>query len=525
MIPLLDTARRYPDGVALISGTGNAGTGNALETLTWGALANEARRMAGALRQDGVSPESVVAVHLAGTRDQVVLLHAIWFCGAVCAPLNLRLSDAELIAQITHLRPLLTVVDEMRSYHASAISTDQGSDTTDRNPSHTSSAKDFRRLPLASLQKRARGIDPAAVEIHEPADEDICSILFTSGTVGRLKAVPHSWANHRASAAASAANLGEEPSDVWQCAIPLYHIGGLAILLRSLFTGMAVRLHARFDPDEVLTALRHDGVTITSLVPTMLHRMMERDAMFRASALPALRAILLGGASAHRALWDEALRRGLPVLGTYGLTESCSQVVTGSPATISEDAYTAGRPLQGVEIEIRDAQDRPLASGKQGEILLRGPMLTRGYLHMTFEAASEDGWFRTGDIGHLDARGCLVVAARREDLIISGGENVVPQEIEDVLLRHDAVEDAAVVGLPDEEWGERVAAALVLRGDVRIDDIVAACRSALAGYKVPRSWHVIESLPRTASGKLRRAEVRARLVREENDQRTTPMYR
>lgn len=581
MIPLLDTARRHPDGAALMYGATDARVSHApgtargyaktnnqdaggspnvsggAQTLSWRELADAARRMAGALRLSGVRPGDVVATQLGATREHVVLLHAIWLCGAACAPLNLRLTPAERDAQITHLQPVAVVSDEADTGGDTSATTDLSAAGTASRAGTASAAGASRHLSPRALQERARNMDPTATELRAPGDDDICSILFTSGTAGSPKAVPHTWANHRASAAASAANLGGAPADVWQCVIPLYHIGGLAILLRSLFSGMAVRLHARFDAGEMLDAIRCDGVTITSLVPTMLHRLMEHDAEFRASAVPSLRAILLGGSAAHRGLWEEALRRGLPMLGTYGLTESCSQVATGSPDAVAEDAYTAGRPLEGLEIEIRDARDRPLPTGEEGEILLRGPMLARGYLQanrkMTREDAREhtvelekksatepdihaeptesgaavdtmhpvfeDGWFRTGDIGRFDARGCLVVAGRREDLIISGGENIAPQEIEDVLLRHDAVEEAAVVGLPDNEWGERVAAALVLRRPVQIDAIAAFCRSTLAGYKLPRSWHVLQSLPRTASGKMLRAELRAILLgREDNQQ-------
>ncbi|MBN1447774.1 MAG: o-succinylbenzoate--CoA ligase [Bacteroidetes bacterium] len=514
---LSDTAARFPDRPAVIDGS------TAAPPLSWRKLYAEARRVSVELYRRGVRPGDTVASILGNTREHVTLLHGIWLSGAACAPLNTRLTERERSAQIAHLRPSLLIHEEgfpldrdmpgrtvMLSlrHMLEATSAGDGSGSPLLRRDHATGSRSM------GMCFEGEGRSPAPVGI---SGDMRCSVLFTSGTSGRAKAVPHSWNNHRASAAASRANLGEHSGDIWQCVIPLYHIGGLAIVVRSLFTGMAVRLHDGFAVDEVLQALRNDSVTITSVVPTMLHRIMVAAPGLTAAELPSLRAVLLGGAAASVGLWDEALRRNFPVLGTYGLTESCAQVATASPLSIREEAQTAGHPLRDVQMEIRDAAGATLPTETEGEIVLRGPMLTEGYLQEVDEQhrAFRDGWFHTGDIGHFDAAGRLIVSARREDVIISGGENIMPSEIESVLLRLEDVADAAVVGVTDAEWGQQVAAALVLRREASIEEIAEACRKELAGYKIPRIWHVMEALPRTASGKIRYAELRVLLGRPE----------
>jgi O-succinylbenzoic acid--CoA ligase len=242
----------------------------------------------------------------------------------------------------------------------------------------------------------------------------------------------------------------------------------------------------------------------------MLHRLLEEDAAFGAAHYPDLRAILLGGAAASASLWKEAMARGLPILGTYGLTESCSQVVTADPSRLRDEAGTAGRPLEGVDLRIRDDDGHDLPVGAEGEIWLRGPMLAKGYLRNpdADAAAFVKDWFRTGDVGMRDESGRLTVLARREDLIVCGGENILPAEVEELLLTHAAVAEAVVVGLQDEEWGQRVAAVIVPCAPVTAEELDQFCRTRLASYKLPRVWRMFDELPRTASGKVRRGKLR-----------------
>jgi O-succinylbenzoic acid--CoA ligase len=483
-------AAGQPDSIAMIGGS---------QRLTWARLRLEARAIAAVLRDvHGVRPGDIVATLLPNTLRHAVLLHAIWYSGATVAPLNLRLSAVERKSLIAHLRPVLVMDEDAAEKLAeTAAATPQAAAA----PAQTDDAH-----PAAAAAKNPKE-GAADVASHEEA---LCSILFTSGSSGVPKAVPHSWAQHRASARASEGNLGLHAGDTWQCVIPLFHIGGLAILTRSLFAGSAVLLQEGFDPPSLLDELRGSHATLTSLVPTMLHRLLEEDAAFGAAHYPDLRAILLGGAAASASLWKEAMARGLPILGTYGLTESCSQVVTADPSRLRDEAGTAGRPLEGVDLRIRDDDGHDLPVGAEGEIWLRGPMLAKGYLRNpdADAAAFVKDWFRTGDVGMRDESGRLTVLARREDLIVCGGENILPAEVEELLLTHAAVAEAVVVGLQDEEWGQRVAAVIVPCAPVTAEELDQFCRTRLASYKLPRVWRMFDELPRTASGKVRRGKLR-----------------
>jgi O-succinylbenzoic acid--CoA ligase len=321
--------------------------------------------------------------------------------------------------------------------------------------------------PEADVTVR-RSVDPDAVH----------SIIHTSGTSGRPRAVELSYANHHASAMASAEHLGVEEDDCWLGVLPLFHVGGLAVLVRSAIYATTAVLHQRFDPARVRDALAAGGVTLASLVPTMLAR-VRAAGLERGS--PALRAILLGGGPIPDELLGWALSAGLPVSPTYGMTETASQVVTAPPGE------RAGPPLPGVELSI----------GDDGEIMVRGAMVARG-------ALAADGWLHTGDRGRIDAGGRLHVDGRLKEIIVTGGENVSPIEVEDALLSHPAVADAGVAGVPDPEWGEAITAFVVLSGEATGEELRDWARERLAPHKVPKHVETVTELPSNAAGKLLR---------------------
>jgi len=299
------------------------------------------------------------------------------------------------------------------------------------------------------------------------------SVIHTSGTTGEPKAVELTYANHAASATAAADALGVHPDDRWLCPLPLHHVGGLGVLIRCVLNRTTAVVHERFDVDRVRGTLEGGEVTLASLVPTMLARLREgglREA-------PGLRAIALGGGPIPAGLVEWARDTGIPVVPVYGMTETGSQIVAGSP----------GRPLRGVELEI----------AADGEILVRGPMVARGEL-------GSDGWLHTGDLGRIDADGRLHVEGRLKELIVTGGENVAPLEVERALLAHPAVEDAGVAGRPDPEWGEAVTAFVVLSRPATAGELRAWCRERLAPHKTPKTIHEVAALPRNAGGKLLR---------------------
>jgi O-succinylbenzoic acid--CoA ligase len=327
------------------------------------------------------------------------------------------------------------------------------------------------------------------------------------------------YGNHLWSAVGSAFRLGTDPQDRWLLCMPLYHVGGMAIVLRCCLYGTTVILQERFDPVAVNQALDTQGVTLVSLVPTMLHRLLEARGE---RPLPAtLRCILVGGAAAPPSLLEKCLALGWPLATTYGLTEAASQVATATPAQVRRKPGTAGKPLMFTQVRIVGEDGEELPPGEIGEIVVSGPTVMRGYYSAQRSAGGAQRAavsdqrsvighpLHTGDLGYLDEEGDLWVVQRRADLIVTGGENVYPAEVEGVLLAHPGVEEACVVGIADPEWGQRVAAAVVVRPGARLteEELIAFCRQRLAGYKQPRLLRFVKGLPRTASGKVDRAAV------------------
>ncbi len=314
---------------------------------------------------------------------------------------------------------------------------------------------------------------------HEPAPGDIATLMFTSGTTAGPKPVALSYDNWLWNAVGSALALGLDPEERWLCPMPLAHVGGLSIQMRSAIYATTVVLHGRFDTELALRALMDPAqrVTLVSLVPTMLARLL--DAGLRAP--PTLRRVLLGGGPIAPALLARAARAGVPVSPSFGMTETCSQVATD------------GFALLGAELRI----------AADGELLVRGRAVAAG-------ALADDGWLHTGDLGALDDSGRLTIVGRKADTIITGGENVAPAEVEAALLEHPAVADAAVLGRPDPEWGETVVAQVVLRHGTEAgpDDLREHCAARLAPFKVPKRYEVVAEVPRSVTGKLQRRQLR-----------------
>ncbi len=327
--------------------------------------------------------------------------------------------------------------------------------------------------------------------------DDAAAILYTSGTTGHARGAVLTRAALLASAQASSANLGWQDDDCWLLAMPLARVGGLSIVTRSLAARRTVALAPSFDAARLPQWIEDHRVTLLSLVPTMLVQVLDAHPGWRPPAH--LRVLLLGGAAASPQLLERAAGRGVPIVITYGCTETCSQVVaTPYARRFDTAACGAGRPLPGAQVRVDG-----------GRIQVRGPMRMAGYLGEP--PIEPDAWFDTGDLGEFDADGFLHLRARRADLIVSGGENVYPAEVERVLEGCPGVQAAGVFGLADETWGQVVAAALVTGprspGDDELIDYLAA---RLAPHKRPRWIGVVQSLPFTQAGKLDRAALAAR---------------
>jgi O-succinylbenzoic acid--CoA ligase len=415
--------------------------------MTYAELEAEATWVARRLAAHGVRRGSTAALTMHPRREQVVLMHALMKLGAELLPLGPRLTEAERAAIVTAVEPIIDLDDPGQLTQTEAD------------------------MPL----------------LGEHDMDDICCRVLTSGSTGTPRPIPLSYGNFLWNAVGSGFNIGVQPEDRWLCCVPLSHIAGLGIFMRSVIYGTTAVLHDGFDVDQVAAALENDGITVTSLVATMLTRLLEAGV-----DLSGPRAILVGGGPVPEEPLEEAIAKGATVVQTYGLTETCSQVTTLAPADAQRKLGSAGRPLLTTHLRIRE-----------GEILVQGPTVAPG-------SADADGWLHTGDLGHIDEEGFLYVSDRIDDMIVSGGENVVPSEVEEVLMRHPQVAEAAVIGREDPEWQQAVTAVVVLDNGAEVspDELRRHCAESLAGFKVPKRVELVSALPRTPSGKVMRRALR-----------------
>ncbi len=462
---------------------------------------------AGRLAALGAESGDQVGMILSTQLLSVCLIHAAQRLGLRLVPLNDKLTIAELSAQIDQVDLTMLVC---------------GSETEQVAIESAAGA-----VPVASVDdpqwedvQSFRDVDPEPISPADWEMDDPQLIVFTSGSTGSPKAVILTMGNLLASAVASGFRLGIDPDDRWLLTLSLYHVGGIAPILRSTLYGTAIVLRPSFDPGTAADDIDRFDVTVVSLVPTMLQRMLER----RGTLSDSLRVVLLGGAPAPDPLIQRCRNYSIPVFPTYGMTETASQIATARPMEAFDDAGTVGRPLLWTELTIVDSAGEPVDSGQQGEIVVSGPTVTAGYyddVEANVEAFCEHG-LRTGDIGYQTGNGSLFVLNRVDDRIISGGENIDPGEVVDVLHDHPEISSAAVVGIPDDEWGQQVAALVVPTTDeLTTSAIETHCREYLAGFKIPRTIALTDDLPRTASGSIKRQAVKAQLesVDEENSQR------
>ncbi|MBI5353563.1 MAG: o-succinylbenzoate--CoA ligase [Chloroflexi bacterium] len=435
-------------------------------------------------RQD--SKGARVGIYLSNQPLYIVLIHALARVGAIAVPLNILLTQAELKWQVEQSQCDYIACCEDDYFKMREMA---GAD----------------RILILVPEYQPKQI-PASLR-PPPKPDSVQGIFFTSGTAGFPKGAMLTFDNHYASALASAERLPVQKNDRWLLTMPLYHIGGMSIVFRAAIYGIEIVLHSGFDVDKVHHELTHENITHVSLVPTMLHRLLEKYPDFKPSS--SLRVILLGGAGAPESLVRKALNLNLPIALTYGLTEATSQVATSTPEQTRAKPGSVGKPLNGTTVSIVDESGKSLPNGKVGEIVVSGKTVMQGYLGRSRLRSPRRGKrdLPTGDVGYLDSDGDLWVLTRRTDLIVSGGENIYPEEVERALMNHPAVSEACVVGLPDPEWGQSVAAAVVLRTPCDGETLLQFLREQVAGYKVPRRIAIIESLPHTASGKLKRAEV------------------
>lgn len=441
-------------------------------TLSHAALEQEVLIATRRLRALGVRDGDRVALRAANCPRWVMLARAIPRAGGTLVPLSTRLTEREIEDAIARTKARLLLTDAPHAARA---------------------AGGLQVISLDLLDEVAPSSDrPDSDTRLDPGREH--TILFTSGTSGRPKGAILTWGNHVASARAAAAILPLGSGDRWLASLPFYHIGGLNILYRCALQGACVVLPDSLAPEDLSRAIEAHAITHASFVDTLLRRLLAERGGRPFPA--ALRAIVVGGGPVSR----ETIESCPQALASYGLTESCSMATMVRPGAPMRQRLTAGHPLPGIDLRI----------DPHGRIEIRGEVVMQGYLDDP-EGTREslrDGWLRTWDIGEVDHEGCLRVHARREDLIISGGENVYPAEIEEALRSHPRVVDAVVIGVQDADWGESPLAIVVLEsGDTA--ELTAFLKARLAGFKIPRIT-VTDRIPLLENGKPDRAAIRAR---------------
>lgn len=460
--------------------------------LSYAELDDRVETVAGRLAGTGVGVDDTVAVCVRTGPEFVEVVHAVQRLGAVLVPLNVRLTETELRARLDRIDPTVALCE---------------ADTVET----VREAADTRVVSLDEPPdvKTLSAVTPEPFDLPEWELGDPLAVLFTSGTTGEPKGVILTLANVLASATASAFRLGLRADDCWHVPLPMYHMGGLAPVYRSVLYGTSLSVQREFDPDETIAALNEADATAVSLVPTMLDRLLD------AGSIPDLRFVLLGGARCPPELLARAQDRDVPIAPTYGMTEAASQIATARPEEARSKPDSVGNPLMFAELSVVDDSGVPLEAGQTGELVVSGPMVTPGYLdEETTAERFDNGGLRTGDRGYRDEAGRVYVVGRTDEMIVTGGENVDPSEVEGVLRSHSAVADAVIVGLPDDEWGERVGALVVGHDDTSVtaDTLREHCRGRLAGYKIPQSIDATDELPRTASGTVDREAVVERLA-------------
>ncbi|HEY1752629.1 MAG TPA: class I adenylate-forming enzyme family protein [Caulobacteraceae bacterium] len=475
-------------------------TGPTAGGVTYDELAARAR--AGGCWLAGQADSTVVFVGLNGPAMPIALFAAAEI-GRPFAPLNYRLADAELKRLLGRTAPSVAIVDDDMLARLGSV--------------------DGVKIVSRSAFEAAC-VDPAnrSAEHPEP-DRDIAVLLFTSGTTGEPK-VAVLRHRHLASYVVSTVEfMNADEDEATLISVPPYHIAGIAAVLTSVYGGRRTVYLPTFTPEAWADLAAVENITHAMVVPTMLGRILEVLEQ-RGQTLPALRALSYGGGRMPAAVIEKALTL-LPqvdFVNAYGLTETSSTIAVLTAddhrAAMSSDdpavrrrLGSVGRPLPSLELEIRGPEGEVLPAGQSGEVYVRGEQISGEYLHKT--ALQDDGWFATNDAGWLDEDGYLFVEGRLDDVIVRGGENISPGEIEDVLRLHPQVADVAVLGLPDDQWGEKVACVLVVRdGHPSTDELAGWVRTRLRSTKTPEVWSFRDTLPYNDTGKLLRRQLKAELT-------------
>ncbi|WP_181444612.1 o-succinylbenzoate--CoA ligase [Bacillus sp. 03113] len=461
-------------------------------SLTFAELYQRSYQYAGKLTKIKVEKDQFIGVLMKNDLDSVVILLALQLLGATAVILNNRLTSTELSWQLEDSKSVMLITENAFSEKIMDLQ------------------KELSELRIISKEKLILGSFQKPIITEEVHSDELCTVMYTSGTTGYPKGVLQTYGNHWWSAIGSSLNLGISEDDCWLCAVPLFHISGFSILMRGLIYGIKIVLHDSFHERKTIEDIKNEKVTMMSVVTTMLNRIVKE---LKSEKLPkTFRCMLLGGGPASLHLLQACVAKDIPVFQSYGMTETASQIVSLSSEDSTRKLGSAGKPLFPSQLKIVNEKGEEMARDKVGEIVVKGPNVTSGYLNREEETKRKiiNGWLYTGDIGYLDREGFLYVLDRRADLIISGGENIYPAEVEGVLVSYPTIKDAGVIGIKDDHWGEIPFAFLVVKNGTLIseEDITQYCLQKLAKYKVPKKYLFIEEIPRNASKKIIRRQLR-----------------
>ena len=439
--------------------------------------------------------ESRIALWAENSVSMAIHLFALSALGIETVLLNTNLTKREITEQMesTGVRTLLMSEKMTHIWRAQKVADDMEiTDVSTYEYSHNQVDRQYLCFSTC-IDTDFKAISPMHNDENldwNPSDEKVFCIINTSATTGKFKSVPVRWSQIEAHVKASANVLGVEKEDNWLVVLPMFHVSGLSIILRTLYNGTRAIIREKFSEQVVLEALETEDVTMVSLVPTVLQRIVERI------QAPTLRAILLGGEFIPMPLLQECVQRNLPVYKTYGMSETFAQSTTFSIQEHPNKLASVGYPLQGVTIEIRNTDEEGV-----GEVWLLSPMLMKGYLNKE----PIKGAFNTDDIGYVDENGFLYLLNRRKDIIISGGENIYPKEIEDVLYGMNGILECAVIPITDSKWGQVPVLCVVTSH--KEQEIIDYLQDRLAKYKVPKRILYFDTLPKNSMGKILRQEL------------------
>jgi long-chain acyl-CoA synthetase len=486
---LRETAQRSPDKPVTIQGDSR---------MTYGELDEQSGRLAAGLAASGIGPGDVVALQLPNIPQFLIAYFGILKAGGVVVPMNVMLKAAEVAFQLrdSGARALITWTGVLGA--AAPGAADAGVTQVYAAGGGSGTA------PFEQLLKAPPPGQPLAE--RDPADTAV--IMYTSGTTGRPKGAELTHLQLYMNADIPGRLFDVQPDDIVITVLPLFHVFGLSSIVNVCVRfGCTMSLIPRFDAAAVLAAIERDRATIFEGVPAMFVALLacpELDSFDVSS----LRIAISGGASIPAPVLDAFEKRfGVVILEGYGLTETASTTTFNVSAT-DRRAYSVGKPIWGTQTEVWDGEGKrlPPGAGNVGEVVTRGLHVMKGYLNKPEDTASvfTGDWFHTGDLGYFDEDGYLYIVGRSKELIIRGGYNVYPAEIEDVLHGHPAVAEAAVIGVPDDRLGEEVMAVLTLRPGAVLTahEAITFCREHIAAYKYPRVVEFRDALPKNALGKI-----------------------